>query len=133
MEFEAEEDGVLRKVLMEAKITAPIGTPIAIIAEADEDLDEALAEAEAMRAKLEGGDEAEETPAPTRHPWRRHLHPLLLPPWLRHQRPCPLRLLLWQQLRREEESKPLLSHGKLHRLRVYPFRDSRDRDPADGS
>ena len=48
MEFEAEEDGVLRKVLMEAKITAPIGTPIAIIGEADEDLEEAFAEAESM-------------------------------------------------------------------------------------
>ena len=67
MEFEAEEDGVLRKVLMEAKITAPIGTPIAIIGEADEDLEEALAEAESMRAKLEGGEEEEakaDAPAP---------------------------------------------------------------------
>lgn len=67
MEFEAEEDGVIRKVLIGEKEPAPIGTPICIIAEAGEDLDEALAEVEQMRAKLAGGGEEEtaaEAPAP---------------------------------------------------------------------
>ena len=56
MEFEAEEDGVIRKVLIGEKDPAPIGTPICIIGEADEDLDEALAEVESMRQKLAGGE-----------------------------------------------------------------------------
>ena len=66
MEFEAEEDGIIRKVLIDEKEPAPIGTPICIIAEADEDLDEALAEVESMRHKLAGGGEeaaTEEAPA----------------------------------------------------------------------
>lgn len=63
MDFEAEEDGVIRKVLIDEKDPAPIGTPICIIGEADEDLAETLAEVEAMLAKLAEGEETEEAPA----------------------------------------------------------------------
>jgi pyruvate dehydrogenase E2 component (dihydrolipoamide acetyltransferase) len=57
MEFEAEEDGVLRKVFIGEKEPAPIGTPICIIGEADEDLADAMAEADTLRAQAQGGGE----------------------------------------------------------------------------
>jgi len=42
MELEAYDSGVLRKIFVEAGGKAPIGAPIAIIAEADEDISELL-------------------------------------------------------------------------------------------
>jgi pyruvate dehydrogenase E2 component (dihydrolipoamide acetyltransferase) len=63
MEYESEEDGVLAKLLVSEKEGVPIGSPIAIIAEEDgEDLTEALAQVEALRASLAAGDAEEDAP-----------------------------------------------------------------------
>ncbi len=43
-EWEAEEGGVLRKILVPAGESAPVGAPIAIIADPDEDIDDILAQ-----------------------------------------------------------------------------------------
>ncbi len=70
MEYEAEEDGIILKVLIDEKQPAPIGFPICIIGESADELEEAMAEAEALREKLASGgaEEAEEAPAPAPAP-----------------------------------------------------------------
>ncbi len=58
MDVEALGGGVLRKIVVQAGATVPVGALIGVIAEADESIDDLLAEAEAA-----GGDEPAEDPA----------------------------------------------------------------------
>jgi pyruvate/2-oxoglutarate dehydrogenase complex dihydrolipoamide acyltransferase (E2) component len=110
MDFEAEEDGVIRKVLIDEKDPAPIGTPICIIGEADEDLAEAS-------LKLR----------PCWRNWRKERRPKRLRQ--RRQRPqLRLQSLRLQSLRLQ--SPPLLlwlkRQSQCHNLSLY-------RQMADGS
>ena len=58
MDVEALGGGVLRKIVVQAGATVPVGALIGVIAEPDESIDDLLAEAEAA-----GGDEPGEGPA----------------------------------------------------------------------
>lgn len=63
--FESFDDGVLLKQLVEEGDTLVLGTPIAVLGEAGEDITELLAELmERVKAAKEGGGEAPAAPAP---------------------------------------------------------------------
>jgi len=66
MDIEALKGGVVRKILVEAGATVPVGAIIGIIGEPDEDISALLAEAEASMAgtpPVVDAESAEETPA----------------------------------------------------------------------
>ena len=62
MDVEALGGGVLRKIVVQAGATVPVGALIGVIAEPDESIDDLLAEAEAA-AEADGGDQPAEDPA----------------------------------------------------------------------
>ncbi len=62
MDIEALKGGVIRKIVVEAGATVPVGAIIGIIAEPDEDISELLAEAEATMTGTPPVADTEETP-----------------------------------------------------------------------
>ena len=62
MDVEALGGGVLRKIVVQAGATVPVGALIGVIAEPDESIDDLLAEAEAA-AEADVGDQPAEDPA----------------------------------------------------------------------
>ena len=62
MDIEALKGGVIRKIVVEAGATVPVGAIIGIIAEPDEDISELLAEAEASMTGTPPVADAEEAP-----------------------------------------------------------------------
>src|SRR5688500_10340699 len=68
MEMQALANGVLRKIIINEGQSAPLGQPIAIIGEADEDISSLLSEAPAAAAPAEQKEPAPQQPEPPAAP-----------------------------------------------------------------
>jgi len=68
MEMQALANGVLRKIIVNEGQSAPLGQPIAIVGEADEDISSLLSEAPAAAAPAEQKEAAPQQPEPAPAP-----------------------------------------------------------------